>query len=149
MAARKLLLSVCFAGLSLAAYSQNNTPDTANLFPNDMIDGQKVYARTKPMPEFSGDMYQLLSDSLSYPPSAGKWKGTVYATLVVDTNGNVRVPQIIKISSPDKQLPKVVENELIGLLLRMGKWRPGKAGGKVAPVRIFLPGVTFEPPDGQ
>jgi hypothetical protein len=149
MVIRGVIFSAVFILLSLTGYSQRDIPDTANLFPNDMLDGQKVFARAKPMPEFSGDMYQLLSDSLSYPPSAGKWKGTVYATIVVDTNGNVRSPGIVKIAAPDKQLPKVIENEVLSLLLRMGKWRPGKVNGKTVPIRIYLPGITFEPPDGQ
>jgi hypothetical protein len=143
----RILLSYVLVLISSVGFSQLAATDTASKFTNETMDGQKVYTRAKPMPQFSGDMYQLLGDSLSYPPSAGKWKGTVYATLIIDTNGNVRNPAILKISSTDTQLPKVIETEMIAVLSRMGKWRPGNVGGKNVPIRIFLPPVTFEPPD--
>jgi hypothetical protein len=148
MMCRKFTLSVTFLMSVLGGYSQNNLPDTANLFPNDMLDGQKVYTRAKPMPQFTGDVYQLLRDSLSYPPAAGKWRGTVYVSMVIDTNGNVRNAGIVKVGSA-KYVPKAIETEMVGLMLRMGKWKPGIVNRKLVPVRVYLPGVTFEPPDGQ
>jgi TonB family protein len=90
------------------------------------------------MPEFIGGpaaLAKFISTNLVYPEKAGKEniQGTIYATFVIDKDGSVIDPGIIK------GIGGGCDEEVIRILKAMPKWNPGKQGGVAVPVVYNLP----------
>ena len=77
----------------------------------------------------------LLAKNMKYPAQARRMgvEGSVFVSFVIDKNGNISEPQVIKgISAEcDKEAVRVV-----GL---MPPWKPGKQNGKPVKCRFVLP----------
>jgi len=92
------------------------------------------------MPEFPGGTEALMTyiqSKLKYP----KWEkrhniqGTVYATFVVNERGEITNPQILKSVEGSENF----DQEVIQLLNRMPRWKPGEDRGEIVPVQFNLP----------
>ena len=93
------------------------------------------------MPVFPGGteaLFDFLANNVQYPPMAEDVciQGRVIITLVIDKDGSVTEPQVVKSLDP------AFDQEALRVVKRMPKWTPGKQNGKAAKVKYTLP-VTF------
>ena len=96
------------------------------------------------MPSFVGGYDSLITfmeDHLQYPEweKQNRVEGIVVAAFVIDAEGNVTQPKIVK-SIPNA---KNVDAEVIRVVNLMPKWTPGSDMGKNVPVEFTLP-VRFK-----
>lgn len=94
------------------------------------------------MPQFPGGedaLIKYLSKNLKYPANAKKsWiEGTVYVTFLLDKEGKVTEPKILKSVSEE------LDAEAIRLVNEMPQWTPGTQNGKPVIVQYNLP-VRFK-----
>lgn len=105
-------------------------------------DSDKVYTTVEQMPEFPGGreaMYKYLSESLKYPEKAKEKgiKGAVYASFIIDTEGEISHIKILRGLTPE------MNHEVIRVIGAMSKWTPGEQDGKKVNVKMVLP-VMFQ-----
>jgi TonB family protein len=92
------------------------------------------------MPEFPGGTEALMTyihSKLKYPKweKRRKIQGTVYATFVVNEKGEITDPKILKSVDGSENF----DQEVIQLLNRMPRWKPGEDRGEIVPVQFNLP----------
>lgn len=92
------------------------------------------------MPEFEGGtdaLMKFIKDNLKYPrwEKRRKIQGTVYTTFIVDEEGNITKPEIMRSVDSSKNF----DEEVLKVLGNMPKWKPGMDQGKVVPVQFNLP----------
>ncbi|NVO02915.1 MAG: energy transducer TonB [Bacteroidetes bacterium] len=105
---------------------------------SDQIEKIEPYTFVEQMPEFVGGEEALmlfLKNNISYPDEAKEKgiKGTVYVTFIVDVDGKLLNPEILK--GPHYLL----NNEVLRVVNKMPKWHPGRIKGKPVPVQFNLP----------
>lgn len=102
---------------------------------------EATYEVAEIMPEFPGGMPALLkylTDSLKYrkaPDGNGK-KGIVVIQVIIDKDGSVTVPVILRHLSPE------LDKEALRVVNSMPKWKPGSQSGRIIKVKYTLP-ITF------
>jgi TonB family protein len=109
------------------------------LFPPSTPDSLKVYSYAEQMPGFRGgslaDLVAYIQKNVKWPPTCRKEgiEGRVYASFIVDANGNVRDAKMVKGLHPllDAETLRVVSS-LTGLT-------PGRNNGKAVKVHLTLP----------
>lgn len=104
----------------------------------------ELYTFIEQMPQFPGidrALVAFIHDNLLYPDSAkiNKIEGTVTTRFIIDEQGNISSPQVIKGLSPD------CDKEAIRILKIMPKWIPGHHNGKDVSVSFTLP-IRFKLP---
>ena len=102
-----------------------------------IIDGEQAFVVVEQMPQFPGGenaMREFIQKTLKYPEEAKKNKvqATVLVNFVIDKEGKIRNPKVIR-SSPE------LNDEALRVLNSMPAWIPGKQGGKPVPVSYTLP----------
>lgn len=122
-----ILLLWLLTGISAQVFSQND---------NDLFTVVEI------MPSFPGGqpaLERFLQENLRYPPAAynNGIQGVVYARFVVNTDGSLGNPQILK--GPGSGL----NEEVLRVIGIMPSWIPGKQDGKPVKVLINLP-VKFK-----
>lgn len=129
-------------------FSLNNQKDDINVHsaqfnPKEIKpDANGIYEVAEDMPQFPGGMSKLLeyiSKNMQYPAEAQKQKvqGRVVVQMVVDAEGNITNPRILRSENP------LLDKEALRLMKEMPKWTPGKQNGKAVPVKYTLP-VMFK-----
>ena len=98
----------------------------------------EIFESVEVMPEYSGGTKKLLlylKDNLHYPKAAQKNKieGIVVVRFIVDINGSIKNPVIIKDATNG-----FCTEEALRLVKNMPKWWPGKQGGKAVKVYYTL-----------
>ena len=80
-------------------------------------------------------MKEFLAKNMRYPAAAKEKgiKGRVIVSFVVDKEGNITLPTLIKGVSPE------LNEEAIRLVKSMPKWEPGRQNGKPVRVRFIIP----------
>lgn len=101
----------------------------------------KVYDAPEVVAEFPGGtsaLWKFIVNNVKYPEDCRKENkgGRVVVMFVVDDEGNVSVPEIIK--SPDSRLSK----EVMRVILMMPRWKPAQDKGTNVSMRFTIP-VTF------
>jgi TonB family protein len=96
------------------------------------------------MPEFKGGIDSLMSfikQNLIYPKweRENKIEGKVFVTFVVDKNGKIKDPYIIRSVQGSKNFDK----EVIRVISIMPEWTPGQQDGKNVDVQFNLP-INFK-----
>ncbi|MDX5395699.1 MAG: energy transducer TonB, partial [Hymenobacteraceae bacterium] len=96
------------------------------------------------MPQFPGGKAALgsfVTKHLQYPESEIKSniRGTVWVRFMVDINGKVSKPEVLKGINP------AFDNEAINVVNKMPKWEPGKQFEVELPVMVTIP-IKFFPP---
>ena len=91
----------------------------------------KVYEKVENMPEFPGGvqgLMQYISSNLKYPAAAQKAgvQGKVIVSMIVDKEGNITDPKIIKGITP------LLDAEAIRIISDMPQWKPGTDKGEKA-----------------
>ena len=98
----------------------------------------RIYSVVEEMPEYPGGMkafVNYLKRKLVYPPQAKKenLEGVVAVQFVVEKDGSISNPQIIKGGNP------LLNDEALRVVNSMPKWKPGKQRGKVVRVGYTVP----------
>lgn len=101
---------------------------------------EKVFVAVETMPELIGGIDGLARE-VTYPESAREAgiEGKVIVQFVVDEQGNVSEPRVLK--APDGAGAEALEDEALRVV-RQAKFKPGSQRGKPVPVKLSLP-VTF------
>lgn len=99
---------------------------------------ETIYNIAEKMPEFPGGetkMMEYLKNEIKYPQFAKEenLEGTVYIRFVINENGDVMDPVILK--TPNK----VFDEPSLSVIRRMPKWTPGEDRGKKVKVYITVP----------
>lgn len=107
----------------------------------------KVYDVVEVKPEFPGGMGAMMeyfAANIKYPETAAKAniQGRVIVRFVVDTEGNVTEPEIVRGVDP------ALDAEAIRVVSSMPRWTPGKQDGKAVRVRFVMP-VNFSTAAGK
>lgn len=107
--------------------------------PEEIIpQSETIFDVVEKMPEFPGGetkMMEYLKKEIKYPSFAKEenLEGTVYIRFVINENGDVIDPKILK--TPHK----VFDEPSINVIRRMPKWTPGEDRGKKVKVNITVP----------
>ena len=93
------------------------------------------------MPEFPGGQQELMNflmKNMKYPKEATDkgTQGRVIVQFVVDKDGSVVEPKVVKSVSPE------LDQEALRVVKKMPKWQPGKQNGEVVRVTYTIP-VSF------
>jgi TonB family protein len=91
------------------------------------------------MPEFNGDLYEYLNQSINYPVIAkeNKIEGKVIAQFIVEKDGSISNASVLK------KMGWGMDEETLRVINNMPNWKPGKQNGKTVRVRYTLP-VSFK-----
>jgi TonB family protein len=109
-----------------------------------------IYGKTEPyqlvdiMPEFKGGIDSLMSfvrQNLKYPEweKENKIEGKVFVSFIVDKNGKIKDPKILRSVQGSKNFDK----EVIRVITSMPDWTPGQQDGKYVDVQFNLP-INFK-----
>src|ERR1035438_2191630 len=99
-------------------------------------DSNHVYDIVEKMPEYPGGqvaMMAFIQTNLQFPEYAknNNLQGTVYATFIIDKKGKITDVKILRSMTP----PCIAcDSEVIRVIKKMPKWKPGMQQGK--PVRV-------------
>lgn len=101
-------------------------------------DEDVIFAVVEQQAEFQGGfeaMGKFLAKNMKYPAQARRMgvEGSVYVSFVIDKEGNISDPQIIKGISAE------CDKEAIRVVKLMPPWKPGKQNGKPVKCRFVLP----------
>ena len=102
------------------------------------FDENQLFQIVEEMPEFPGGMgacLKFLMANTEYPEKAKaqKVEGKVSVKFVVEKDGSISNPQIIKGGNP------LLNDEALRVVNSMPKWKPGKQRGKVVRVGYTVP----------
>jgi TonB family protein len=91
------------------------------------------------MPEFNGDLYEYLNQSINYPVEAkeNKMEGKVIAQFIVEKDGSISNAFVLR------KMGLGMDEETLRVINNMPNWKPGKQNGKTVRVRYTLP-VSFK-----
>jgi TonB family protein len=123
-----------------------NTVTTSTEDNNDLIfeendEDNSDYDVVEEMPEFPGGasaMMMYLAENIKYPTAAQERgaQGRVIVKFVIDKNGNVVEPVIVRSVDPD------LDKEALRVVRSMPRWKPGMQRNKIVRVKYTVP-VTF------
>ena len=99
---------------------------------------EKVFTVVEELPEFLGGydaMMAFIRENLRYPAEDRKQgiEGTVYVQFIVETDGSVTSPNIIR------GISAASDNEVVRMMKLMPKWKPGRHSGQDVRVKFVLP----------
>jgi len=118
---RKFVLLVLFIIFSCGVFTQQK-------------DDQGIYLTAEKMPAIKGGM-AAIGKKVQYPRIAKEMgiQGVVYVGFIVDTEGKVIEPKILK------SLAKPLDEEALRVITKEVQFTPGYHQGKAVPVRMVLP----------
>ena len=125
----------------VAAADAETTADTAPANASRTTDSaNQVFEMAEKMPEYPGGMsalMQFLADNLRYPKGAEDVSGRVVVQFVVDKDGSVRDPKIIRSVDP------LLDAEALRVVSMLPKFTPGEIDNKPVAVEYALP-ISFK-----
>ena len=119
--------------------------DSGNEFlPNE----EDVFDVVQHMPEFPGGMPKLMEfirQNIQYPETAkrSKLEGTIVMQVVIDKDGTVTQPRILRSVNPVLSADAALCEEALRIVSIMPKWKPGNQHGVNLKVRYAFP-IKFE-----
>ena len=122
--------------------AKGNTKSNATQAQSDSdFDENQLFQIVEEMPEFPGGMgacLKFLMANTEYPEKAKaqKVEGKVSVKFVVEKDGSISNPQIIKGGNP------LLNDEALRVVNSMPKWKPGKQRGEAVNVKFTVP-VAF------
>lgn len=130
---RKLLTFIFFLFLSCISFAQDSVLTNAEEMP--YFTGCDIDDLSKKRSCSNKNLIRFISNQLIYPAVAKESgiEGTVYVSFVVDENGKVVKPKIIR------DIGGGCGDAAINLLKAMPTWEPGTNKGKAVKVRLNLP----------
>ena len=126
-----LFCSFLYVNLDASAIAQTNESDSINT--STLVDHQPEY--------LGGDdsLYAFIGRNINFPRKARKQKlrGTVFVQFIIDKNGKVTQPKIIK------DIGGGVGEEVLRVINLLPNWIPAVQKGKVVAARLKIP-VEFK-----
>lgn len=121
--------------------------DSGNEF---LPDEEDVFDVVQHMPEFPGGMPKLMEfirQNIQYPQTAkrSKLEGRVIMQVVIDKDGTVTQPRILRSVNPVLSADAALCEEAFRIVSIMPKWKPGRQHGVNLKVRYAFP-IKFELP---
>jgi TonB family protein len=127
-------------------YSQDTTGNKNFPFGNKataqpLNDSNHVFTVVDKMPEYPGGqpaMMAFIQKNLEYPEYArnNNLQGIVYATFIIDKKGKITDIKILRSMTP----PCIAcDSEVIRVIKKMPKWKPGMQQEKPVKVKFTLP----------
>ena len=121
--------------------------DSGNEF---LPDEEDVFDVVQHMPEFPGGVPKLMEfirQNIQYPQAAkqSKLEGTVIMQVVIDKDGTVTQPRILRSVNPVLSADAALCEEAFRIVSIMPKWKPGRQHGVNLKVRYAFP-IKFELP---
>lgn len=109
-----------------AAMKELNLPDQLN--------GETIFVTVEQNPEFKGgvsEMFKYIGEHMQYPAEAQRrgLDGRVFIRFIVDKNGNVQNPVILKGAAPS------LDAEALRIISNFPQWNPGIQDGE--PVNVY------------
>jgi protein TonB len=106
------------------------------------LDGEPILTAVEKQPEFLGgtsELYKYIGTHLKYPKVAAERgiEGRVFVKFIVDREGNVQNPEILKGTYP------AIDQEALRVISSLPKWEPGKQNGKPVNVYFTMP-IVFK-----
>ncbi|SOE23122.1 TonB family C-terminal domain-containing protein [Spirosomataceae bacterium TFI 002] len=106
------------------------------------LNGEPIFTAVENQPEFLGGvkaMYEHIGNEIHYPKSAQERgiEGRVFVKFIVDKEGNVQNPVILKGTYPE------IDEEALRVVSNLPKWEPGKQNGKPVNVYFTMP-IVFK-----
>jgi periplasmic protein TonB len=97
-----------------------------------------IFTVVEQQAEFEGGfeaMAKFLGKNMKYPAQARRMgiEGSVFVSFIIDKDGNISDPQVIKGISAD------CDKEAVRVVKLMPPWKPGKQNGKAVKCRFVLP----------
>ncbi|WP_243345511.1 energy transducer TonB [Parabacteroides sp. FAFU027] len=128
--------TTCYFTVNSSEGGNINTP---------VFDEKGQYYIVDQMPEFTGGtdaLLKFIKKHIIYPSSVIKEgiEGVVICSFIINTDGSTRNIQVIRGLNPK------LDNEAIRVIKLFPKWKPGKQGGKIVPVKFTLP-ILFTIPE--
>ncbi len=104
----------------------------------DYFSNEKLFTVIEEMPQFPGGeekLFEYMSRNIRYPIKARETgiTGRVYITFVIDRNGNVKDPKILR------GIGGGCDEEALRVIRLMPPWIPGKQDGKNVSVQYNIP----------
>lgn len=98
---------------------------------------EKVFTFAEEMPKYDGDLYGDLAKNIFYPLKEKELslECLVYVSFVVDNNGNVVNPEIVRGCEESDNFGKVA----INAVNKLGKFSPAKMNGNSVSLRMTIP----------
>ena len=98
-----------------------------------------VFMVVEQMPEYPGgeaEMRKFIAENVQYPEDAklSGASGTAYIKFVVDKNGKVTLPEIIKSSGTES-----IDNEALRVIKMLPDFKPGMQSGQAVDVQLTVP----------
>lgn len=121
--------------MSLSSFSLSIEPAPPNLQGDD----EDVFIEVEQMPQFQDHSCMTFSQwvrkNMKYPKDAKERKieGTVVASFIVDTLGNVTNIELLR------EIDQSLAEATIELLKKSPKWKPGEDNGVKRKVRFVIP----------
>ena len=120
---------------------KEGTHEAMGTFTPNTPEEDRAFDVVEQMPEFPGgaaEMMKFLSMNVKYPASAEKdsIQGRVIATFIVEKDGTVSSPKVVKHVSDD------LDAEAVRVIELMPKWKPGRQSGREVRVKYTIP-ITF------
>jgi TonB family protein len=149
----KILLAVPLVSFLLFTFSCNESgkelaapePVDPSIGSFDSLLNDNVFNVPAEMPVFGTELaksnenlFKWIGENIIYPEAAkvGGITGKVIIGFIVDENGNVIKPNIIKSADP------VLDQAALEMMAKFPKWQPGMYEGKPVKVKMALP-ITF------
>ena len=122
------VVSPVLGGVGIAQITETGTKQT------------KVHQFSEKMPEFEGGMealFTFVNKNLKYPSyeRAKNIQGNVYVRFVVQADGKITRPEILRTVNESRNFNK----EVLRVIAMMPKWAPGSNSGKPVDVYMTLP----------
>ena len=111
---------------------------------------EDVFEVVQYMPEFPGGVPKLMEfirQNIQYPQAAkqSKLEGTVIMQVVIDNDGTVTQPRILRSVNPVLSADAALCEEALRIVSIMPKWKPGRQHGVNLKVKYTFP-IKFEIP---
>ena len=108
----------------------------------ELYQGESIFDVVENMPEPKGGLQgwnAYLQENLKYPDGAQKAgiEGTVYVTFIVDKEGNLVKPEVLR------GIGGGADEEAVRLIQNAPQWKPGTQKGQVVNVRLRMP-IRFQ-----
>jgi TonB family protein len=113
-------------------------PKIANEKDNSEKSNSSGFVFIEELPSYPGGTFALqkfLQDNLQYPAEAkaAEREGTVIVSYIIDINGKIKSPQILRGLSTE------MDNEALRITKLINGWKPGKQGGRPVATTVTMP----------
>ena len=106
--------------------------------PDDAYADSNIFVVVDQDPEFPGGMdslYHFLAANIKYPCSECDVIGKVYVTFVIEKDGSITNPKVLRDIGPEYGFG----DEALRVVKLMPKWKPGRQRGKPVRFQFNLP----------